>query len=116
MSFDTQDAEVYKVYDEKSVKARKQHHCHACKQAISAGQKYWRIGTVSDHSANTIKRCNRCQTLHLHLRQKFETEALGIPGSWPSDYLDCGIPYEQEWGDCPDHIAALAFALPSEQQ
>jgi hypothetical protein len=33
---------------------------------------------------------------------------------WPEENLGCGLKYEEEWGELPDEIAAMAFALPSD--
>ncbi|HEU4615550.1 MAG TPA: hypothetical protein VFS15_25825, partial [Kofleriaceae bacterium] len=70
---------------------------------------YWRIRVVFDRSAETIKRCERCQAIHLHLR------TLGDSDVWPDERLDCGEEYAAHWGEAPpEAIAALAFALPGE--
>lgn len=100
----------YDVYDEKKVRARVAHKCHACKEVIAPGYYYWRIGRLFDHEWSSILRCPRCQKIHKHLRN------LDIYGdSWPDEQLDCGEEYKDHWGKSPPpEIAALAFALQGE--
>lgn len=104
--------ETYDVYVEDRVKARKEHRCSACEERIPPGVTYWRIRWVFDSSASGVKRCERCQAIHLHLRQKCREQTYG--DLWPDERLACGLKYEDEWGDLPEEIAALAFALPSD--
>lgn len=89
--------------------ARKEHTCGACRCTIRPGDRYLYLGTVYDGTAETYKRCGRCETIHAHLA------LLGAEhGVYPMERLDCGQTYEDEWGTCPDHIAALAFATEDE--
>jgi hypothetical protein len=101
----------YDVYAETYPRAAKDHTCDACNETIPAGHHYARVSVVYEGTANTHKRCFRCQRLHVHLR--------GLePGElWPDERLDCGEGYEEHWGgEPPAEIAALAFALPEELQ
>lgn len=101
--------EQYDVYDERFPRARKQHRCDACRETIPAGHRYARVSVVFDKSADTYKRCMRCQRIHEHLRD------LAPGDTWPDEQLACGETYQNEWGeDPPPEIAALAFALPGE--
>lgn len=100
--------EHYSVYDERFPRARKEHKCDACKERIFGGQRYAKVGIVFQGTANTVIRCLRCQKLHEHLRE------LGDGDTWPEERLNCGQRYEDEWGELPPEIAALAFALPGE--
>ena len=101
--------ECYDVYSEQRVTARKAHACDACREPIAAASTYWRIAIVFDGEAETVKRCERCQKIHMHLR------SLDPGASWPAEKLDCGIAYRDHWEfDPPDEIAALAFALPGD--
>lgn len=100
--------ETYDVYQEREVRARKRGQCDACDEPIAPGHAYWRISIVFDGSASTVRRCARCQAMRKHLRTR------GDGDTWPAERLDCGQAYEDEWGDVPDEIAALAFALPGE--
>jgi hypothetical protein len=102
--------ETYSVYDERRVRARKQHICGACREPIVSGHTYWRIGVVFEKSAETLRRCERCQALHVHLR------GLGHYDVWPDERLSCGQSYEDEWGDLPDDVAELAFVTAEEMQ
>lgn len=103
--------ETYDVYDEKRVTARKEHRCSACNERILPGHRYVRLGVVFDGSAETFKRCERCQAIHQHLRD----ENPGAGDSWPDEQLACGEEYEEVFGKPPpDTIAALAFWRPGD--
>ena len=103
--------ETYEVYDETEVRARKEHECDACKEAIPPRVRYFRICAIYDGSVTVYKRCSRCQAIHLHLRKLCRA---GRDQRWPDERLACGLTYEDEWGELPDEIANLAFALPSD--
>ena len=66
---------------------------------------------VFDRSAETVKRCLRCQAIHKHLRT---VDRWG--DTWPAERLDCGESYESEWGPVPDEIAKLAFLAGADLQ
>jgi hypothetical protein len=101
--------DVYSVYREIQRTARIQHACEACRETISPGHTYWSVSWLFDSRAESTKRCERCQVIHLHLRKKGEGEM------WPAERLDCGEGYLDHWGqEPPDEVAALAFALPGE--
>ena len=103
--------ELYEVYDEQRVTARKAHQCSACSETIRPGDRYVRVKMVFDGSAETIKRCARCQSIHEHLRDT----APGCGDVWPDEKLDCGDSYEDVFGEPPpDEIAALAFWRPGD--
>jgi hypothetical protein len=107
--------EQYAVYNEKSVKANKAHTCDACKESIPKGQHYARINTVFDGSAETIKRCLRCQTIHLHLRTLDRHQS--FCQLWPDERLNCGEEYTEHWGnEPPAEISALAFISVKEKE
>jgi predicted RNA-binding Zn-ribbon protein involved in translation (DUF1610 family) len=109
VSQDVGDGEPCSVFTESIVRARKAHKCHACGETIRAGDKYSSTFLVWEGTAETIKRCARCQTIHLHLRKVRD------PETYPAERLDCGDDYEDVHGEPPpDDIAALAFALPGE--
>jgi hypothetical protein len=102
--------EYYDVYDEKERRARKAHLCSACGEAIRIGDLYWRIGTIFEREARSLRRCQRCQEIHVHLR------GLG-DDMWPDEWLNCGEEYEHHWArKTPEEIAALAFVSPEEMQ
>jgi hypothetical protein len=100
--------ETYDLYSEKFPRARKEHTCGACAETIMGGQRYARVFILHDGNASEVVRCLRCQKLHEHLRD------LGDGDTWPAERLDCGETYQQHWGELPEDIAALAFALPGE--
>lgn len=101
------------VYHEVRVIARKQHECDSvlCSDHIRPGDAYWRISIVFDGRAETVKRCLRCQHLHEHLRVLCRRMGDSM---WPDERLACGLDYAEEWGDVPEHIAALAFWRPGD--
>lgn len=103
--------ETYSVYDEESRRARKEHRCDACKEAIERGHLYFRIFILFEGTVETVKRCLKCQTIHKHLRNL-------APGElWPDERLDCGEEYVEHWGvQPPPLIAAIAFMTQTEGQ
>lgn len=106
----------YAVYDETLFKARKQHECGACEQPIRKGDNYTRVFTLFDGCTDTVKRCARCQTLHMHLREKCNGPKRFHDRLWPAERLDCGENYRENWGEEPPMpIQELAFLLPGEQ-
>jgi len=100
----------YDVYDECPVTARIEHECSACDEKIRTGSIYYRVRIVYEGTAKTIKRCDRCQAIHVHLRE------LGNGNTWPEERLDCGLDYGEEWGELPKEVEVLAFAFPGETQ
>jgi len=103
--------DTYDVYDEREPRARKEHRCKACGETIRIGDRYANVKVVFDGTAETIKRCLRCQRMHEHLRTLGDRR----DRLWPDEQLNCGEEYEEHWGKKPpDEIAALAFALPGE--
>jgi hypothetical protein len=105
--------EAYSVYDETLTRARKEHRCDACKETIRPKDSYWRVRWVFEKSADGVKRCLRCQAVHLHLRKLCWKSYEPL---WPDERLNCGTDYEEEWGELPREIAALAFISADEAQ
>lgn len=103
--------EYYTLYNETSRRARKPHACDACRETIPPRAVYWRVFTVFDGDATLYVRCSRCQAIHLHLREKCAASGSDM---WPDERLACGLKYEDEWGELPEEIEALAFALPGD--
>jgi hypothetical protein len=104
--------ESYSVYNETFPRARIPHRCDACKEVIPAGHRYARIGTVFDGSAESVKRCLRCQEMHEHLRKLCWASD---ESEWPDERLNCGHGYSEVWGtEPPPEVARLAFMLPGE--
>jgi hypothetical protein len=101
--------EYYDVYEERRRVARKAHECDACDLPVRPGDLYYAISIVWDGSAETVKRCARCQLMHEHLRGLAPNEM------WPSEKLDCGEEYSDHWGhEPPEWVAALAFWMPGD--
>jgi hypothetical protein len=98
------------LYDELLVAhARIPHLCSACRDTIPVHHSYWRITIIDEGDFQVVKRCLRCQLIHLHLR------TLGGDDMWPNERLDCGEEYKQHWGrEPPPEIAALAFLSASD--
>lgn len=104
--------ETSSVYEESFRKSRRLRHCEACSRDIPKGVKYAHIYIVGGDGAWGIDRCGACQRTHEHLRDL-------VKGTdryywWPAELLDCGESYEDEWGDVPPEIAALAFMTDEE--
>jgi hypothetical protein len=98
----------YAVYDETPRRAAKEHRCSACRETIAKGETYTVVNIVQEGTAETVKRCSRCQAIHEHLR-------VLSPDMWPAERLDCGEEYREHWGkEPPEHIAALAFWRPGD--
>ncbi len=105
--------ETYDVYIEKKRKASKSHVCSACKEAIHPKEYYFNISCVFQGEAATIKRCARCQTMHLNLR-KMDKDCEDL---WPDEKLNCGEEFEEHWGEPPSReMVELAFITPKEAQ
>lgn len=98
---------TYDVYREQVRRARKRHKCDACNLPILPGHYYCSVTWVCDGTARGVKRCGSCQVTHKHLRELCRKYSEG--DRWPNERLSCGESYEEEWGDCPDDIAALAL-------
>ncbi len=101
--------ETYDVYDERQRRAAKTHECEACHLPIRKGDQYTSVRIVWEGTAETVKRCARCQTIHEHLR-------LMAPGEmWPDEHLNCGTLYRDEWErEPPAWLEALAFWQPGD--
>jgi len=103
--------EVASLYRETPTTARQEHRCGACEEKIAKGTVYYNVVIMGDGHAWRVKRCQRCQTIHEFLRTKCDGD------EWPDEWLDCGHDYSEVWSeDPPEHIAALAFALPHEKE
>lgn len=103
---------TYVTMDERDQKARKEHVCCACKDAIRPGDKYRVSRLVSDNPDSRFefyKHCLRCAAMLDAIRK--ERPDAGI--RWE---LDCGEDWRDTIGELPEHIAALAFMTPDEAQ
>lgn len=104
--------ETYDVYDETHRRARKDHRCDACGEVIPPKAVYTRVFILYDGKGRSLKRCLRCQGIHEHLR----TLCRDAIQMWPDERLNCGQRYEDEWGECPPEVQAMAFVLPGDKK
>lgn len=89
--------ERYDVYNEREPRARVDHVCDACKDTIRRGDRYANVKVVFEGSAETIKRCLRCQRMHEHLRSAGRSEVTKPPARKPcKNRHQC----TSEWTDC----------------
>ena len=101
------------VYQKISRTARRRHTCCACREEIRPGDSYTLSTIIYDHNVDTYKRCLRCEMIHAHLCEM--RQGTYFDDLWPSESLDCGESYEDVFEtSAPEHIQALAFALPSD--
>lgn len=94
-------------------KARKSHWCCACGEGIKKGHRYHVVSGIWDGSPSTYKHCARCWAMFeaiLDEAVKHDRDALVV------FTLDCGERWEDNFGELPDDVAALAFALPGEME
>lgn len=106
------DGNYYQAYVEEEVLAAETHPCSACGEKIAYGMPYTLVVIVSDEDdPETLRRCQRCQKIHLHLREVCRDREM-----WPDERLACGQEYKEHWGtEPPPEIAALAFARPGDK-
>jgi hypothetical protein len=132
------------VDNQRRVRARKEHRCHACKETIERGHLYVRHTLIYGGQVDETIRCLRCDTIYQELvvihRQaneeaRQERMASRAPGyydklltdeqkrllyydsDWPDVSLNCGHEFKERWGrEPPPELARLAFLLPSEIQ
>jgi hypothetical protein len=80
-------------------------------EKILPGQQYSYTFVVYEGESETVKRCLRCERIYQHL---CELEPDLNEGA-PDPRLRCGHSYRDIHGeDPPDHVAALAFAIPGD--
>lgn len=103
--------ETYAVYNEQKTKARKPHTCSACEETIQPSHTYWRVSILFHGDWRSLKRCERCQAVHNHLK-----EILSYRDEWPEEDLNCGMDYEDEHGPMPTEVAELAFVTQEQMQ
>lgn len=102
--------ETYDVYETSYPVARKEHRCEACGHTIYPKEVYAKVRVVYDGTAETIKRCGRCESIHKHLRDLCAGEDM-----WPDERLGCGLDYEEEWGEKPpSEVVALPLLSSAE--
>lgn len=98
--------EMCAVWNETHPRARTPHRCHTCKETIAPGVRYRRTATLHDGAWQRWKHCMRCAAILDALRVKLD--------AFGTDTLDmaCG----EVWESPPEHVAALAFALPGDPE
>ena len=57
------DLESCDIYNERKVKARREHRCAECREPIKTGQKYIYLKSLYDGVWTTTKRCIPCQSI-----------------------------------------------------
>lgn len=104
MCDDGYDADPSGFWRQQKRKARKQHKCWSCREAILPGHTYQVSAVGWDGQVTSWKHCLRCAELIELLKSRMD--------SWTTDImdLDCG----EVWEDPPPEVAALAFVLPGE--
>ncbi len=107
------DDEYVSVSSDEWRKARKEHRCDACHEAILPSHRYHRTWFIFDGNPHVYVRCARCQAIHAHLRAKINES--GECDEYCDDQLNCGHEYRERWNeDPPPEIAALAFWRPGD--
>ena len=107
------DGDYCSVFQERWVKAKKHHRCHACGEDVAPGACYHVTFSVFDGTADTTKRCARCQAIFEHLSARMRVE--GDAEEFCDAELNCGHEYKERWREEPPaEIAALAFWRPGD--
>lgn len=88
--------------------ARKHHQCMACPEPIAPGDRYHYVSWVFDGSAGSYKHCARCWTMIEAITDAHDYDVIVDLD------LACGRLWQDEIGELPDEVAALAFALPGD--
>lgn len=121
MSVDCEGGERVDVDRQQRVRARKQHHCDACKETIERGHLYVRHTLIYAGEVETFVRCLRCDAIYQQLVE-IHRAANADPNSdcymeWPDLALNCGHEFKERWGrEPPPELARLAFMTPAELQ
>lgn len=109
------DADPNTVDDCERRRARQDHQCCACREAIRRGDLYFRHFMVWGATAQVFKRCARCQLLYEALAKLHEDRHDGETA--PAYALDCGDTYEQVFNEpAPPELERLAFLTAAEAQ
>lgn len=144
MSVDCSDGEPLDVDSERQVRARKEHRCAACKEAIERGHLYVRHTLIYAGQVDETVRCLRCDAIYQQLvaihREQNELarqarralhenrgnergltdeqrRLLYHESDWPDVALNCGHEFKERWGrEPPPELARLAFMTPAELQ
>jgi hypothetical protein len=66
------EGEYPDVYDERWMRARKEHVCCACSRTIQPGEQYHYTFMVYEGTPDHWKRCERCQAIFAHLSRRMK--------------------------------------------
>mgnify|MGYP001559210273 CR=1 FL=1 len=103
--------ESWDVFDERRVRARKQHTCVACTDPIEPGHVYFKTFTVFEGLVGGWKHCVRCNIMYRRLLTELPFSA------WVDEKLNCGTSWNSAMGqDPPEDVARLAFVTAAEAQ
>ena len=102
-------AETGSAYAEEWRTARKEHRCCACRETIRAGDRYHHVWGVWDGEVDTFKHCARCWRIFQALVERMDGDPVDL-------MLDCGTKWEENFGELPADVAALAFMTREEAQ
>lgn len=89
-------------------RAAKQHACDGCGEAIRKGDTYAVTSQLFDGHWDGWKHCLRCDAMFQEISWASHDPVAIDPG------LDCGEQWEDNFGEPPEHVAALAFWLPGD--
>ena len=110
--------EPAQVWRERWRTARKGHACYACHEPINPGDRYHFTSWVFDGSAGSYKHCARCWAMYEAICAAHDAQPGAYSDAWEHVdlALNCGTVWEDELGELPADVAALAFALPGDFQ
>ncbi len=146
MSVDCDDSgEPIVVDTQRRVRARKEHHCDACRETVERGHLYVRHVVIWGGQVETTVRCLRCDAIYqalvvihrteneksIEARRKLyfecrhdqtrltteERRLVDRDSDWPDIALNCGHEFKERWGvEPPPELARLAFMTQAEMQ
>jgi hypothetical protein len=121
MSIDCDGGERVDVDNQRRIRARKEHKCDACHEAIERGHLYVRHTLIFGGTVDATVRCLRCDAIYQEL-VIIHRAANADPNSdcyleWPDLALNCGHEFKERWDrEPPPELARLAFCTPAELQ
>ena len=105
------EGEYCELYRTQKHRARKDHRCQACRRRIRSGDNYTKTTIIQGGEVERFKRCGACEATFNHL-QELCWDHDSMWAACPA--LNCGMKYEDEWGDVPAEIARLPFLTDDE--
>ena len=102
------------VHRESTRRARVPHRCTGCDETIRKGDTYTVTSQLYEGEWYEWKHCARCDALFSAIFAAMRASELysGSPGVDPA--FACGVSWDENFGEPPPHVAALAFWLPGE--